>query len=273
MRASCLWLIGLVLGLAGCTDPGDGPIALRVMTCNIHHGEGTDGVFDLQRIAALIEAADPDLVALQEVDRRTTRASGVDQAAELARLTGRHHIYGAAMDYAGGEYGEAILSRWPVDEARTRALDRVEGSEPRALLVIGMHPERAKARPPGPIYFAGTHLAHDSAVDRLAQARQMAAILASPPHDRATIILAGDLNAAPGSDPMRHLLEEAGYRDAFIDDPRPTYPSGAPERRIDWILLRPGPGVEITIVRTEVIDDAVATDHCALVAEIVIQHN
>ena len=48
------------------------------------------------------------------VDLATSRSSGVDQAAELARLTGMKHVYGAAMDYAGGQYGEAILSRWPI---------------------------------------------------------------------------------------------------------------------------------------------------------------
>jgi endonuclease/exonuclease/phosphatase family metal-dependent hydrolase len=269
MRCAVIALAS-VLALAGCADAGGGSLTLRVMTYNIHHGEGTDGVFDLARLAAVIAAQDPDLVALQEVDRGTSRASGVDQAAELARLTGMHHLYGAAMPYQAGEYGEAILSRWPIEEAITRALPKIEGSEPRALVVIGVHPADPKKRLLGPIYFAGTHLAHDSGLDTLEQARLIASILSSPPHDDATIILAGDLNAPPPTPTMAYLLEEAGYRDAFADDPRPTFPSGAPDRRIDWILLRAPPGLNITVVGTEVIDDPIATDHCAVVADIVI---
>lgn len=62
--------------------------ALRVLTYNIHHGEGTDGVLDLERIAGVIKGASPDLVALQEVDVGAERTGGVDQAGELGRLTG-----------------------------------------------------------------------------------------------------------------------------------------------------------------------------------------
>ncbi|MEX2025646.1 MAG: endonuclease/exonuclease/phosphatase family protein, partial [Pirellulaceae bacterium] len=63
-------------------------LQLRVLTYNIHHGEGIDGKLDLPRIARVIESVDPDLVALQEVDRRVERTGSVDQPAELARLTG-----------------------------------------------------------------------------------------------------------------------------------------------------------------------------------------
>ncbi|MCP4450874.1 MAG: hypothetical protein GY809_05390, partial [Planctomycetes bacterium] len=52
---------------------------LRVLTYNIHHAQGTDGKFDYQRLAAIINRVKPDVVALQEVDRKTQRAAGVDQ--------------------------------------------------------------------------------------------------------------------------------------------------------------------------------------------------
>src|SRR5688572_3660564 len=96
------------LVLARRTAAGPSP-RLRVLTYNIHHGEGTDARFDLERLARIIREARPDLVALQEVDRRTRRASGVDQAAELGRLTGMNVVFGKAMDHDGGEYGQAIL--------------------------------------------------------------------------------------------------------------------------------------------------------------------
>src|SRR5687768_15481548 len=75
------------------------PLRLRVLTYNIHHGEGVDGRLDLERIARVITAEEPDLVALQEVDVKTRRTGGVDQAAELARLTGMHFAFGKAIDY------------------------------------------------------------------------------------------------------------------------------------------------------------------------------
>src|SRR5476649_2332295 len=81
------------------------PLTLRVLTYNIHHGEGMDGRFDLSRLAGVVTSVHPDLVALQEVDEGTERASGLDELAELERLTELHGVFGKAMDYSGGEYG------------------------------------------------------------------------------------------------------------------------------------------------------------------------
>src|SRR5215213_773903 len=89
-------------------DPPAKPKPLRVLSYNIHHGEGTDGKVDLERIAKVITVAAPDLVAVQEVDRKTRRTNGVDQAAELGRLTRMHVEFGKAIDYQGGAYGLAV---------------------------------------------------------------------------------------------------------------------------------------------------------------------
>ena len=74
---------------------------VRVLTYNIHHGEGTDGIVDLPRLAQIVKSVQPDLVALQEVDQLTERASGVDQLHALAQLTGMRARFGKAMDYTG----------------------------------------------------------------------------------------------------------------------------------------------------------------------------
>src|SRR5712691_10039729 len=66
------------------------PATIRVLTYNIHHGEGRDREFDVPRQSRVIASVQPDLVALQEVDVGTARASGVDQVRELARLTGMY---------------------------------------------------------------------------------------------------------------------------------------------------------------------------------------
>ena len=77
--------LAAALVLGACNTPSDPrpderqpePL-LRVLTYNIHHGEGTDGVFDYQRLARVINELEPDVVALQEVDNKTRRAAGVD---------------------------------------------------------------------------------------------------------------------------------------------------------------------------------------------------
>src|SRR6185436_12649301 len=81
---------------------------LRVMTYNIHHGQGADGKVDLERIAALIKTQRVDIVALQEVDRGTLRTVRRDLAAELGKLTGMNFTFGKNIDYQSGAYGTAI---------------------------------------------------------------------------------------------------------------------------------------------------------------------
>ena len=252
VRRSFLRTLVLVafLVIAGC---GHSQGQLRILTYNIHHGQGTDGRFDLARIAGVINSQRPDLVALQEVDRRTTRASGVDQAAELARLTGMNYAYGPAMEYAGGEYGEAILSRFALASIDNYILPWPDGSEPRALLVV-----KVEAKGIGPVTFGGTHLAHDSAVDRLEQAKRINEILGG--QRGALMILAGDLNATPGSAPMREFDQHWMDAARAIGSPEPTYPNIQPQRRIDYVLVRPMDGWRV--VKATVLKGEIASDHC-----------
>ena len=93
-------------------EPGSAEKAtLRVLSYNIKHGYGMDGKVDLSRSAELIKRLDPDLVALQEIDKSTERTKRVDQTAELGRMTNMHATFGRFFDYQGGEYGMAVLSR------------------------------------------------------------------------------------------------------------------------------------------------------------------
>ena len=222
---------------------------LRILTYNIHHGVGTDGVLDLERLAAVIDRAKPDLVALQEVDVGADRSQRLDEPSELGRLTGLTSAFGVAMPYDGGEYGEAVLSRLPLLHVENHALPAREGSEPRAALAV-----RVRPRPDADeIVFVATHLDHqDDPADRLAQIAALREVIRDEPRD---LILAGDLNATPDSDEMSRLSD-------FVDagrDAGPTYPSDTAERRIDYVLLRePTPW---RVVEATVIDERVASDH------------
>src|SRR5688500_2206377 len=102
--AAALGLAATFAALGGQPAAKPAGKTLRVLSYNIHHAEGTDGKLDVARIAGVIKAAGPDLVAVQEVDRNTTRTNKVDQAAELARLTGLHGEFARAIDLQGGQY-------------------------------------------------------------------------------------------------------------------------------------------------------------------------
>src|SRR5690606_19180220 len=89
---------------------------IRVLNYNIFHGETTLGKIDMDLFGQIIKDENPDLVALQEVDKGTTRSEGIDQTAELSARTGLSGYFAKARNFQGGDYGVAILSRLPVKD-------------------------------------------------------------------------------------------------------------------------------------------------------------
>ena len=231
---------------------------LRVLAYNIHHGEGTDGRLDLARVARVVSDQKPDLVALQEVDLKTARTGGVDQAAELAGLTGMHAVFGKAIDYRGGGYGNAVLSRFPIEAHVVHPLPAKEGAEKRCGLAATVRPWAG-----GPeVTFVSTHLDHlRDESDRLAQADVLQGALLKENDGRA-MILAGDFNALPASETMKRFAGK--WTDAGAASGAPTVPASDPTRRIDYVLVRPA--AVWHVVETKVIDEPVASDHRPVLA-------
>jgi endonuclease/exonuclease/phosphatase family metal-dependent hydrolase len=230
---------------------------VRVLSYNIHHGEGVDEVLDLGRIAALIREVDPDLVALQEVDSVTVRTERVDQAAELARLTELRAVFGGFMEYDGGAYGMALLSRWPLTESINLRLP--DGAEPRtALSATVTSPKTGRV-----LRFVGIHF-YQSEAERLAQAVRLEALLSR--QDLPTI-LAGDFNSTPESEVMARLGESWTIVAKGAD--RLTFPSYAPEREIDFVLVQPADRFDL--VRQRLMDAPVASDHRPVVVDLVFR--
>lgn len=256
-----IWAVMAMAVLAGCagksaTD-GQVPYRLRVMAYNIHHCRGMDGVLDVERIANVIKASNADLVTLQEVDVNTQRNGGVDQAAELGRLTGMHARFGKAIDYQGGEYGQAILSRWPIAEFDVHMLPSEEGREQRIAVAAGI---RGDGRRPD-ILFVGTHLDHQGEVYRLPQAVRLLEILRDSTWE--TMLLSGDMNALPTSETMGLVLQE--WEDTTDDDAL-TLPAPVPNRKIDYILFPKGHPWRV--IHSEVVNEPVASDHRPVFAEL-----
>jgi endonuclease/exonuclease/phosphatase family metal-dependent hydrolase len=244
-------LVLLAAGLFAAAD--DKPVTLRVLCYNIHHGEGTDGKVDLPRLAKVIAAAKPDLVALQEVDNKTRRTGGVDQTAELARLTGLTGKFGKAIDYEGGEYGQAVLSRFPIDDLKVHLLpgtpDRERRIAAQARVTVGGRE----------VSFVTTHLHHQNAAFREQQAAELNALFGGA--DR-PVILAGDLNANPDSKPLEILAGK--WANATAGPALFTFPAGKPAKQIDYVLYRPAD--RFKTVEAKVIEEPVASDHRPVLA-------
>lgn len=241
-------------------EQSDGPAArLRVMSYNIHHGRGTDDEVDLERIAEVINEARPDLVAVQEVDVGVNRSGRIDEAAILAELTGMHVRFGKARDFGGGDYGQAILSKRPIEDFEVHELPGDAEDEQRIALVA-----RISAGEGIPaLVFVGTHLHHQAEAHRVAQTKRLLRLLED---EEAPAIIAGDLNAEPGSETMDLFLEE--WRDTTPDDAL-TFPAGKPIKKIDWILLSEVIDWEVT--EAEVVDEPVASDHRPVVVELAVE--
>lgn len=242
------WVVVLLVLASGCASESD---RLRVVTWNIHHGEGTDGKVDLPRIAAVIRDLNPDIVALQEVDRGVRRTDGVDQPAELARLTGMRVIFERNIEYQGGDYGNAVLSRLPVIRWKNHPLPQLRPHEQRGALEVEVRwPGNGSD---GSLRFLATHFDYrPDDKERIASAGMLKELVAP----WGTTILAGDLNARPDSSTYAAL---SGTWERCVVGELPTYPAGDPTRQIDDVLIRPS-GC-FTLVEARVIKEAVASDH------------
>lgn len=243
----------LVLGFQSPIT-GEEPRALRLLTYNIHAGIGTDRVFDLKRIAAVISKEKPDIVALQEVDRKTKRSKGIDIAEELAKLTGMKSVFGASISFQGGEYGNALLTRLPIESFETIPLPEKVEVEKRSLLSATL---RFRDRE---IEVLATHLCHREEQNRIAAVEAIANLTTK---SRSPAFLLGDLNALPDSSPIKILLE-AGWRNPS-EEPKPTVPAEKPERQIDYVLIRESNELSMSVKEVRVLEEKVASDHRALI--------
>ena len=230
---------------------------VRILTYNIHHGEGTDGTTSLERIAKVIRDADPDLVALQEVDQGVRRSGSVAQMEAIAAMTGYYAVFAKAIDFGGGEYGQAILSRWPIADKKRIELTQREGRENRIAVSVDVLSEFGKLR------FVGTHFEDAQADLRQAQASFLVRQLESErtgANAPELCVLAGDLNDTPESVTLAHFKE--WHRDPAANiagKSLASFPSSAPETRIDYLMLAPSP--TWILHACEVVPEAIASDH------------
>jgi endonuclease/exonuclease/phosphatase family metal-dependent hydrolase len=193
------------------------------MTWNIHGGVGPDGRHDLARMLALVRRADPDVLALQEVDARRVR--GGEHPIELfKRVLGHHGVRAAAIVTEDGDYGQVLLSRWAPQGVKVHDIS-VPGREPRRAISVDLD------TPAGRVHVIAAHLGLKF-TERRRQCAQMAALITG---SALTTVLLGDFNdwMWPGSVQKvlaRHLPGRTRLR---------TFPAAFPVLKLDRVYCCP----------------------------------
>ncbi len=235
------------------------------MTYNIHHGVGTDSTFDVTRIARIIRQSDADIVALQDVDRWAYRTGKMDMMTKLADLTGMTYTFEKSMEFDSGEHGNGILTRFPILEEkhllyRMQVLDR-ECSLMRLVLdVSGTE-----------IVLMNTEL-NDGEIDSVQSSNIEEIAAAAKEYLNVPVIFCGSLNRTPRNTNIASI--EKSFQDCWTSSGSgdgATYPSTAPERRIDYIfvskrqVLTDSKSIEVSLKPVEArVFNSNASDHLPL---------
>jgi endonuclease/exonuclease/phosphatase family metal-dependent hydrolase len=224
-------------GPAGAADhPGRPDRTLTVVTYNIHHAQGADGVLELDRVAGVLRDSGAAVIALQEVDKHYgDRSENADQASMLGQKLHMQVAFGANLDLDPAkpgdprrQYGTAILSKYPIRWSGNTLLPKFPNGEQRGLLqaivlVRGV-----------PVRVMNTHLQHNNTPERLAQIEAIKKLTGNAP---GPTVLMGDMNAPPESIEYAQLTEK--FRDVWPlvgDGPGFTFDSDNPLGRIDFVL-------------------------------------
>jgi endonuclease/exonuclease/phosphatase family metal-dependent hydrolase len=227
------------------------------MTYNVRGLMGLDRVHSVDRIARVIERANVDFAALQELT--CAEKDGVDPPARLGELLGMHPSFVCSVETKHGQYGHALLSRFPVIRARHEILPRHhwKQTEPRSAVA---HDVEIDARN---IRIVSTHLSvlHHERVEQL-RAIVNDGWLDGP----SPVMFLGDLNCLPWSSALRVLdgrVHRAGRR--YL----PTWPAPIPFLALDHVFV--SSHFEVVSVRA-VMDGFArwASDHVPLLAELTL---
>ena len=201
-------------------------VTVKAMTYNTYSGrkQGID------KIAEVIKLEDPDIVSLQEIERNT-EINPWDTPERLSVLTGMKYYYFAhALDIpTGGDYGNVILSKFPISEEKSFKLSVLkENDYVRSFGYVKVMKEGKE------FYFATTHLDHE--YEDAARLKQIDEILACMEQLDKPIILGGDLNSRRGSATM--AVFQKYFTVNCLSDAAPwTVPVPSPTYTCDWLIM------------------------------------
>ncbi|CAF3376633.1 unnamed protein product [Rotaria socialis] len=233
------------------------------MTFNIASCHGSDrGIAD---VAFAIEQEQPDLVALQEVDKFTRRSGRlIDQAAQLANLSHlSHSFFIHSMNFDDGQYGNAILSRFSFENVKLEHhLDGQNRGETRSIGIISVKTSNEYR-----LFFGVMHLESEIENLRIAQVRQAIELYRKIVPDDQPFILAGDFNDSPTSQTLNLLLTEGRLLLPCTECPT-TYPADHPNQTLDYILMNTKASATFKLNNYRVSNIKKASDHCPLIMEL-----
>lgn len=240
-------------------------INVQILSYNIHHGVGIDGILSMERIASTIEVENAEIIGLQEVDNHwSERSHFEDQAKWLAKRLDMHYTYAANLDLdplKAGEnrrqYGTAILSKYPIIQTQNHQLTKIGNTEQRGLLetkinVKGHH-----------LTVYNTHLALTNEERQI----QVNEIISISREAKGPKVIMGDLNATSESNEIQTL--SSNFLDAFANqnDAYTYYSADGTAKRIDYIFK----SKEIKTSKAKVIS-TLASDHLPLTVKLTLDN-
>lgn len=201
---------------------------ITIASYNIRHGH--DVTLDWRLLAEIMHESRADIIGIQEVDMHTGRTHGADTVSGLMEATGMpYSLFIPAMDFDGGQYGTAILSRYPIQKSEIHPLD-AEGHEPRAFGCVTVTLEDGDE-----LCFVNTHLSYESIELQNRQFDQLAKWMDEHIDQNIPTILTGDFNTEDFT--QFSPLTELGY--ALINHADQTYRTFRnPPIAIDNIVYR-----------------------------------
>ncbi|QKV19999.1 endonuclease/exonuclease/phosphatase family protein [Oricola thermophila] len=265
-------------------------MTVRVATYNIQFGIGLDGSYNLERIVDAVR--DADIIAFQEVTRGFMRNGGRDMVAEIGELLpDRFTVCHMPADIDFGsrvengkaiqsrfQFGNMIVSRWPILSARGLLL-------PRSSRMASLNLQRGALEalietPAGPFRFYSIHLDHIDPDERISQIAALKDIAFSAPRTGMAVtglgeygfpelpraedfLLLGDFNFEPDLAEYRDMLAENGTLvDATAADSGWSWTDPEkrkPNKRLDYGFATPALAERIGNVRVD--RSAEGSDH------------
>lgn len=252
---------------------------IRVMSYNIGHGVGIDGVYDIHRIANVIQSSRADIVGLQEVDVRFGEGSHYDNQVEiLARELHMYAYYAPIYNFdplSGGAHrrrsGLLVLSKFPIVSATNHRLARLPNQKPYPIPEI--FPPTMKSMPGFAdvvVHINGRNVrVYDTHLDyrsdkrvRIVQVQQMMQVI--PEREQSQILL-GDFNASPWEPELEPITQRLNDTLLSCKGQCYSYPSNKPKSLVDYVFVSP----HIHVEKSEVLT-ASASDHCPVVATLIV---
>ena len=226
---------------------------VRVMSYNLHQGFDVHGSHGLEDIAKVIEAEDPDIIALQEVSRGWVVNGSVDMLVWLSQRLEMYYVWGPAADPV---WGNAVLSRFPIANYQNHGMPNNDAIRlDRAFLTVEVDVGGGET-----IDVIATHF-HSGDGDSAIRVPQAMAVLEAVNSGRNTVLI-GDFNAHPDH-PEMLLFTDSGFNDTFVATGATgdgfTYPADNPWERIDYVWASPD-----LKVRDLSVPDSLASDHLAV---------